>query len=391
MDELCRRIDRLKLCSHASSLRGGIPCTVELSPQSLSAMMGGQNCHAEITFNDNAKWLARFRLVRTKSPPPEVRDGILRSEAAAMTYLQQQTCIPTPRILDWACESDPRNPFGVGYILMEKLDGRPLDWQEATPQQREKVMQQSVDIFLEIEKHPFKAMGSLCFTAEDVIDIQGLAEQSTWQVGKGPLGPYPSFSERTQAMLESYLAMIASGEIDSSCPVETYLVHRFRQDIVGALSEDIPLDDKFFIKHPDDKGDHILVDDSFNIVGIIDWEWTQTVSKAEAFCSPCMMWPVDEFYNGSNKLAAEEFQLAAMFQQRGREDLASYVLKGRKIQRFFFGLGLESSFLDMQTLPNLFAGLQEAFNLKNEEWETWKSKALVKWKDDELLLSLLKE
>ncbi len=35
-----------------------------------------------------------------------------------------------------------------------------------------------------------------------------------------------------------------------------------------------------------EKGDHILVNNSYDIVGIIDWEWSQTVSKAEAFCSP---------------------------------------------------------------------------------------------------------
>ncbi|QSS50860.1 hypothetical protein I7I53_06026 [Histoplasma capsulatum var. duboisii H88] len=92
-------------------------------------MMGNQNCHAEITFDDNVKWIARFRLARTSSPPREVRDWILRSEAATTIYLQQHTCIPTPAIFDWACESDPGNPLGVDYILMEKLDGKPLDWQ----------------------------------------------------------------------------------------------------------------------------------------------------------------------------------------------------------------------------------------------------------------------
>ncbi|KAJ2902410.1 hypothetical protein MKZ38_000599 [Zalerion maritima] len=47
-------------------------------------MMGNQNCHAEITFLDNVKWLARFRLTKTFSPPPEIHDYILRNEAATM-------------------------------------------------------------------------------------------------------------------------------------------------------------------------------------------------------------------------------------------------------------------------------------------------------------------
>lgn len=109
-----------------------------------------------------------------------------------------------------------------------------------------------------IAKHPFKAMGPLVSSAVDIIDIQGLAHQSTFWVGKGPLGPFSSSVEGSQAILESYLAMIASGEIDSCCPIDTYLVHRFCQVIVGALWEDVPSGDQFFLKHPDDKGDHIL-------------------------------------------------------------------------------------------------------------------------------------
>ncbi|OGE55402.1 hypothetical protein PENARI_c004G02648 [Penicillium arizonense] len=316
IDELRRRIDSSELCARASMLRNGIPCTVDLSQKGLSTMMGNQNCHAELVFEMD--FIAA----------PGVRDWILRSEAAAMTYLQRYTRIPSPKIYDWACESDPENPLGVGYILMEKLDGKSIDWQAATLQQKDKVMQQLVDIFLEIERHPFKAIGSPILVG-DTIDIQGLTYQSTFRAGKGRLGPFSSVLEWLQDILEAYLAMIASGEIDPCYPVETYLVHRFRQDIIGSLLADVSPGDQFFLKHPDDKGDHILVDDSFNVVGIIDWEWTQTVSKAEA----------------------------AIFRERGRDDLADYVVKGRKIQRFFFALGVESSFLDMETLLPLFARL----------------------------------
>jgi aminoglycoside phosphotransferase (APT) family kinase protein len=354
-------------------------------------MMGGQNCHVEITFQDNVKWIARFRLEQPSSPPQELRDWILQSEVATMVYLQEHTLIPTPKVFDWACESDLGNPLGIGYILMEKLDGKPLRWPEATPKQREKVMQQLAGILLEIEKHPFKAMGSLVFSEGGTIDIQGLADPSTFQLGKGPLGPFSSSLEGSQAMIKTYLAMIARGEIDNSCPVDNYLVHQFCLDIVNTLWKDVPLKEQFFLKHPDDKGDHILVNDSFDIVGIIDWEWTHTVSKAEAFSSPCMMWPVDKFYKGSNKLEEDELRLAAIFRERGREDLARCVIEGRKVQRFFFVLGTSSSFISMQELHDLFMGLQRVFNSNYKGWGHWKGKALEKWKDDPLLLSLLEQ
>lgn len=34
---------------------------------------------------------------------------------------------------------------------------------------------------------------------------------------------------------------------------------------------------KFYLKYVDDKGDYILVDEYFNIIGIIDWEWVYIV------------------------------------------------------------------------------------------------------------------
>src|SRR5699024_9170615 len=104
---------------------------------------------------------------------------------------------------EWGCKADPVNYLGAGYILMEKLDGNSLDWDAATPQQREKVMHQLADMFLEIEKHPFKAMGSLVSSLVDIIDVQGLSHQSTFRIVKGPLGRFSSSLEGSQVMLES--------------------------------------------------------------------------------------------------------------------------------------------------------------------------------------------
>ncbi|KAI1090546.1 hypothetical protein F5B19DRAFT_504012 [Rostrohypoxylon terebratum] len=136
--------------------------------------------------------------------------------------------------------------------------------------------------------------------------------------------------------------MIASGEIAATYPIDVYLVHRFRLDILNNMAEEILSDGKFYLKHPDDKGDHILVNKNYDIVSIIDWEWCHTVSKEYAFSSPCMMWPVAEFYDGSNELADDELRFASIFRERGRSDLASYVTKSRKVQRFFFALGAAS-------------------------------------------------
>ncbi|KAG5984966.1 hypothetical protein E4U55_002373 [Claviceps digitariae] len=367
-------------------------------------MMGGQNCHAEIKFEDAVVWIARFRLSSAISPPNEVRDYVLQSEATTMQFLERHTSIPSPRVFDWACESDPTNTIGVGYILMEKMPGTPLDWQSATAIQKEKIIRQLAEIMLEIERHPFNQLGSLITTAtsgETTLDttvitqIGGLAQHSTFKSGEGgrPLGPFHSSQDAFRALIEAYLQMIVAGELGTAeNALDIFLAHRFRLDILARVSEQTTTDssERFFLKHADDKGDHILVNADFDIVGIIDWEWCSTTSKQDAFSSPCMMWPVAAFYDGSNELTDEETLLARVFQECGREDLACCVLDGRKVQRFLFALGGES-YANRRTLASLFMGLKQAFDGSEDEWEVWKAKALEYWKHEPLLKVLHKQ
>ncbi|KAI1648652.1 uncharacterized protein F4817DRAFT_333615 [Daldinia loculata] len=164
---------------------------------------------------------------------------------------------------------------------MEKMEGKPLDWQGASPSQRKKVMQQLVDIFLEIEKHPFDTMGSIVPANDPTrYEIQGIAHHEVYCVGTtGPLGPFHSSLEGAGALIKLYLAMIASGEIEATYPIDVFLMHRFRSDLLNDIGKNASSGGPFFLKHPDDKGDHILVNEDFHIVGMIDWEWWQTVSK----------------------------------------------------------------------------------------------------------------
>ncbi|KAG6141686.1 hypothetical protein E4U28_002953 [Claviceps purpurea] len=410
MEEMCQRIDSVKLCKRASQVRGAdVPCTIDLSPEALSAAMGGVNCHAEIVFDDGVVWLARFRILNVKTPPLEVRDPILQSQALTMQFLDCHTRVPSPRVFDWACESDPTNTIGVGYILMEKLNGTPLDWQRATASQKEKIVRQYADIMLEIARHPFDQLGWLIGTTEFSRGeaTQGAAVESQIQVGAMagdmPQEPFRSSQEAFRAIVEANIRMTVAREIGcAEKKLDILLVHRFRLDVLHKLSEQTATAEKgseqFFLKHPDDKGDHILVNDDFDIVGIIDWEWCKTVSKEEAFSSPCMMWPVGPFHDGSNELAEEELLLARVFRERGREDLASCVLYGRKVQRFMFALHAGVAGLDKKTFAGLFVGLKRAFDGNDiktdgtgveDEWKSWKAKALEDWKHEDLFKSAI--
>ena len=133
------------------------------------------------------------------------------------------------------------------------------------------------------------------------------------------------------------MRLIANGEI-STLAMDNYLSHCWRVDMIPKVLS-LHNSAGFFLKHGEDKGDHIFVDEDFNITGIIDWEFASVESKALAFSSPCMLWPVNDFYDGNNRLNPEEIEFAEIFERRGRADMASFIRNGRKMQRYLFFLG----------------------------------------------------
>ena len=82
------------------------------------------------------------------------------------------------------------------------------------------------------------------------------------------------------------LDLMRRREAHAKHAVDAYLVHRYLADTLLPSRYVTNGESLFYLKHMDDKGDHILVDDDFNITAIIDWEWAQTTSKVEAFCAP---------------------------------------------------------------------------------------------------------
>lgn len=127
---------------------------------------------------------------------------------------------------------------------------------------------------------------------------------------------------------------LANHEV-SGMPLDHYLTFLWRLKVLPKLiANSASREGPFYLKHYDDKGDHILIDEKHNITGIIDWEFASMDSKELAFSSPCTVWPVGKFYEGNNDLAEDEIRFAAIFDARGREDIGDMVRRGRQLQRF---------------------------------------------------------
>lgn len=149
-------------------------------------------------------------------------------------------------------------------------------------------------------------------------------------------------------------------------------------------------DDDFYLKHADDKGDHILVDENFNITGIVDSEWAYTAPPCQAFNSPLALLHVADFFDGKGHLSKDETVFARMFEEKGQKDLAQIERNGRMQHQFAFCCGFDLS-SDWDGFLGLFRGLREAVGVDDGlEWDDWKALALNRYKDEadlQLLLS----
>jgi hypothetical protein len=68
-----------------------------------------------------------FPAVQRNITAAEVCECVLQIEVAAMVFLERYTLFLPPRVFYWTCDSGPTNTVVIGYALMEKLQGTPLD------------------------------------------------------------------------------------------------------------------------------------------------------------------------------------------------------------------------------------------------------------------------
>jgi Ser/Thr protein kinase RdoA (MazF antagonist) len=94
----------------------------------------------DIKFSDGVVWIARFRLLKINRPLITEKINFDRASEVAVYRHLNQRAIPVPSVYDFAYDGDQNNPVGVGYILLEKLPGHPMDWSEASIEQKSHVL-----------------------------------------------------------------------------------------------------------------------------------------------------------------------------------------------------------------------------------------------------------
>ncbi|KAF5024778.1 hypothetical protein F66182_3156 [Fusarium sp. NRRL 66182] len=356
------RTDDNALLEQARNLNGQKNCRLNSQDPLGRSLMGGMHIHREILFEDG-----------TTSFTDELSNKILLSECATLRWLESVNA-PTPHLYGYGLRGDEQNKVGVAYMLIEKLPGQPFDSHAASDEQRSKVMSHWAQILSNLAKHPFHKAGSLAFGVDGVIEVGPVASDRT---GSLPcIGPFDTAQELYSSWAKAYLNLIADGQLFSSFPVEAFLMFRY---LLHQIEKGTWLDrwpelntGPFFLKHADDKGDHILVDKDFRITGVIDWTFAKVVPAYEAFGPSLLSANNTDLFSGRPGLSADDQVLGQHLRHSG---LPFYFFDSDEMRRFLFGLGMGLG-LSKTEAVSVFQAIVETFQGETIDWELVRTSAL---------------
>ncbi|KAG0636508.1 hypothetical protein HOY80DRAFT_1017404 [Tuber brumale] len=323
--------------------------------------MSAINLHLELVFDDGISWMARLKRRNASTPPAAVRPYLIRGEVETYSFLEKETKVPVPEVFAYALDSN--NPVGTGYILMETIKGKNLLSASPTNGQLSKVLAQMAEFY-----HPFLLMGSL--------DTPGSTN----------IGPFINLRDYYCTLIPRILHLIFVGELYPFWAVDAFLIHSFLFDLLGQC-------------HFDDKDDHIMVDEDFNITGIIDWEGAHTAQKTEAFTSLIAIWNSKELFSERKALSNSGLEFAQLLDDSSHGctdhptniNLGVCVRLGKIFQRFRICVGYTLYDEDVENYRKAFMGLRREFAIPHEgPWEGWKAFALGGYSGDEKLACLLR-
>jgi hypothetical protein len=138
----------------------------------------------------------------------------------------------------------------------------------------------------------------------------------------------------------------------------------------------------FFLKHSDDKGDHILVDEEFRITGIIDWTFAKVVPAYEAFGPSLVSASNNDLFSGTAGVSDGDELLRRHLQHSGAPFC---FFDSDEMRRFLFGLGMGLGFSKTEAMA-VFQAIARTFQGEALDWELFlTSTAANLAKDPELI------
>ena len=134
-----------------------------------------------------------------------------------------------------------------------------------------------------------------------------------------PFDPFSYSNDYYTALIQQKIQFFKTGKIASSAPLDQYLVYM-------SLLDSLPPNESgpFFLRHVDSRDANFLVDDDYNITGIIDWELVIITSKGSAFQSPLLMYNLAALFDeGLSTPSEDEKRLSKILrEEKGAVELS---------------------------------------------------------------------
>jgi len=297
----------------ASSIRGQ-PCTV-FEGEELS---GGCNIINRIVFDDGILWALRIPYDEMRSP--------VECTVTTMGYVQRTVpSIPVATVHAWS-DSEDGDGVGTPYMLLDWVDGKTLEWNVNVPPPaaREKVLGQMAQYTVDL----------LARTAMHSSPQSAL----TWILRR----------------IDSRLTRILTGELLGFDPVDCLIYRAMAKEIYFVSSLDaFP----FPLMHTDLGRLNILVDDNFNITGILDWDdWACRLPLQCATMCPAIIAadndpPRDELFR-KDRLAFTEHFASAIHSSGLPDDITIHlpsIMTDDELQVFHSSIGSKGAYAHWAT------------------------------------------
>ncbi|WVW80450.1 hypothetical protein I302_102432 [Kwoniella bestiolae CBS 10118] len=390
------------LIEQAEFLRPYHTCSIDIpqNPETVlnSGMKGNMNLHVPITFHDGVKWLLRVRQ-SCPLPPDDYKSALIDSEVATLQWMKRKGCQYTPDawMIGEMVETGQKN--SLHYFFCEYLPGKSADIPSfgkdsiTTPGPRTRQFIEEFatsQIALSNIPIPNALIGCLISSTnkDDHTATVGpfLTDGSLHHVDPPYFpGPFVANRERYLAQINIALSHIAEGLLCLAHPLDGYLWHLQLRELVDASPELARRSENGYVKHSDEKGDHLLVDEEGRIVSIVDWESAYVTTKEEAFSSPSFMYE-DGTPNPDTRLTPAEEVLAECYENLGRQDLADIVRNG-KIYKSLDGIGSfyrgDRSQLDvLEAFDTVDDVLPPSFQPPLKIGSEWRLYLIERYKDD---------
>lgn len=260
-------VDWLALAACATKAREGIHCSILPN-----IGLGHNHMVRIIEFTDGVRWVARLRMPSLRSNDNSYKDisePEKLCEFNTIALIQQRTDISTPRVHLFEPRSD--SSVKAPFMLMDCLEGNVgMDLSmRIPPEHNHTFLRELAHIHVQLSKVQLPRIGTIVSINED-----GTCQQGAIPGLGGPFNTatefFKAWADKTKFGMTDKQLQTASGQYAAEIVPG---ISSFPKSIAN-LANRLSVCDQgpFPLCHGDFGHNNVIVDDSYHILGVIDWE-----------------------------------------------------------------------------------------------------------------------